>query len=216
MQQHAAASTALIVSSVPALLPPVIGLAEYLMGVRPFQNASSHFLHRLGQALASIQQKLASRMSFEHWPVFGATWCELIELLDTHKHDLVVLSGDVHFSYAMSARRTLFPTGKCPTLYQFVASPFKNALARRDKRLILGQSWVKRAFYGGLYSRILPFLHKKEANHIHFDLLFQNVVALVTFWPQNQDKEKYHVRQVYMGVKHKVLEEIATTVVNCR
>src|SRR5947199_8070933 len=71
MQEHTA-STALLVSSVPALLPPVIGLAEYLMGVRPFQSVPSSLIRWLGKILAGIQQKLALRMSFDHWPVFGA------------------------------------------------------------------------------------------------------------------------------------------------
>ncbi len=107
MQAHPA-SPALLVSSVPVLLPPVIGLTEYLMGVRPFQNVTSTPMHRLGKKLAGVQQRLASRMSFEHWPVFAATLHELIKLLDTRKHDLIILSGDVHFSYAMCARRTFF------------------------------------------------------------------------------------------------------------
>ena len=214
MRQHA--TTTLLVSSVPAILPPVIGFAEYITGVRPFQNASSLLVRHLGQVLAGIQQKFASRMSFDHWPAFVATWHNLVELLDTRKHDLVILSGDVHFSYAMSARRTFFPTRRRSSLYQLVASPFKNALEGRDKRLILGQSWIKRAIYGGFHTRVLPLLHKKGTKHIHFDLLFQNVVSLVTFWPQTHDKGKYHIGQVYMGVKNKTLEEVASTVVNYR
>jgi len=212
MQEHAA-STALLVSSVPAVLPPVIGFAEYVMGVRPFQSVSSSLVRRLGQILAGIQQKLALRFSFDHWPVFGATWHELIELLDTRKRDLVILSGDVHFSYAMSARRTFFPTKRCVALYQLVASPFKNTLEWRDKRLILGQAWIKRAIYGGLYTRMLPLLRTKGAKHVHFDMMFQNAIALVTFWPQSQGN--YCIRQVYLGVKHKTLVEIGSTVVNC-
>jgi len=141
---------------------------------------------------------------------------ELSRLLDrepSRERDLVVLSGDVHFSYAMSARRTLFPTKRRPTLYQLVASPFKNTLAPRDKRLILGQSWIKRAIYGGLYTRMLPLLRTKGAKHVHFDMMFQNAIALVTFWPQSQGN--YCIRQVYLGVKHKTLVEIGSTVVNC-
>src|SRR5581483_3552716 len=53
------ASLALLVSSVPALLPPFIGLAEYLMGVRLFQYASSGPLQWLRRKLAGIQQRLS-------------------------------------------------------------------------------------------------------------------------------------------------------------
>ena len=52
MQGHAS-STALLISSVPVLLPPLIGLAEYLMGIRPFQRAP---LRWLGHFLSTIKQ----------------------------------------------------------------------------------------------------------------------------------------------------------------
>jgi len=107
-------------------LPPLIGFAEYVTGVRPFHRVCSGLVRQLGQALAGIQQKLALRMSFEHWPAFEATWHELIELLAMRERDMVILSGDVHFSYAMVARRTFFPSRRRhAVLYQFVASPFR-------------------------------------------------------------------------------------------
>ncbi len=87
MQEHTAVTT-LLVSSVPAILPPLIGFAEYVMGVRPFQRASSGLLRGLGRVLARRQQKIALRMSFDHWPVFGATWYELVELLAARKRDI--------------------------------------------------------------------------------------------------------------------------------
>jgi hypothetical protein len=213
MQEHDA-STTLLVSSVPALLPPVIGFAEYIMGARPLQNISSGFLRRLGHLLAGGQQRIALRMSFDHWPVFGATWRELIALFATRKQDLVILSGDVHFSYAMSARRPFLRTKRQTALYQLVASPFRNKLEQRERSLILGQAWIKRAIYGGLYTRMLPLLRSKEAKRAPSGMLFQNVVALVTLWPQTQTEGKYSIRQVYLGVRENKLEEIASQVLS--
>jgi PhoD-like phosphatase len=208
------ASTALLVSSVPALLPPLIGLAEYLMGARLFQHAPSGPLHWLGRKLASIQQRLALRMSFDHWPVFGATWRELIELLAARQRDLIILSGDVHFSYAMRADCTRFSLKRQAALYQFVASPFKNTLGRREKLLVRGQAWIKQVSYGRLRSRMLPLWLKGGAKHPPSSMLFQNVVALVTFSPHTQNEGTYTVQHIYLGIKDTMLEEIASITMN--
>jgi phosphodiesterase/alkaline phosphatase D-like protein len=208
MHQHAS-STTVLVSSVPVLLPPLIGFAEYLMGLRPFQRTP---LRRLGHFIASFQQRIALRTSFDHWPVFSATWHELIKLLSTRSRDIVVLSGDVHFSYAAMARRTFFRPRSHAQLYQLVASPFCNALDRKDRRLILAQALIKRALYGGLYTQMLRLFHAQGTQRVLYDLLLQNTVALVTFQPQparNKSQGRYSTRQVYLGVKEGTLVEIA-------
>src|SRR5205807_9911281 len=99
-----AARLSLLVSSVPVLLPPLIGLAEYLMGLRLRQRSIAP-LRWLGRWLGRIQQRLARRTNFDHWPVFPVSWQELLSLLADRQQDILVLSGDVHFSYAMEAYR---------------------------------------------------------------------------------------------------------------
>lgn len=207
-------SMALLVSSVPALLPPLIGLAEYLMGVQLFQHASSGPFQWLRRKSASIQQRLSLRMSFDHWPAFAATWRELIELLATRQRDLIILSGDVHFSYAMLAHSTRLSSEKQAALYQFVASPFKNTLGRREKLLVRGQARIKRASYGRLRSHMVPLWRKGGAKHIPSSMLFQNVVAFVTFSPHSAYEGKYAVQHLYLGIKNTILEEIASLTVN--
>ncbi len=110
----------------------------------------------------------------------------------------------------MKARRTLFPRKKRPVLLQLVASPFRNVLEQRDKRLIVGQSWIKRAIYGRLHSAMLPLRQIGSAKRVSHDMLFQNVVALVTFYPEKEQEGHYVIRQVYLGVENEVLEEVAT------
>lgn len=207
LQEHAD-TTVLLVSSVPVLLPPVIGLAEYTMGIRPFQRGP---LRQPTHFLTTIQRRLAAGLRFDHWPVFSSTWCELVALLAGRQHDIVVLSGDVHFSYAALGRTTLLPSKKHATLYQLVASPFHNRLSTRDTTLILDQSFVKRLFYGGLYSAIVPLLRPWGTKHIPHDLLMQNTVALVTFWPQSSDANagSYRLQQIYLGVVDGKMKEIA-------
>jgi phosphodiesterase/alkaline phosphatase D-like protein len=211
LNEHAAVTT-LLVSSVPAILPSVIGFAEYVMGARPFLRGG--LLQRFGHRLAEMQQKVALHMSFDHWPVFGATWHELVDLLAARTRDSIILSGDVHFSYSIKARRMLFPTKRRPNIYQLVASPFKNALEPRDKRLISGTAWLKRAIYGGLYTAILPLRQRESAKRVPHDLLFQNVVALVTLSPQSEKKGQYVIKQVYLGIKDEVLEEVGFVDIN--
>ncbi len=213
MKEHAEVTT-LLVSSVPAILPSLISFAEYVMGVRPFQGNAAGPLRRFGHMLAGRQQKVALRMSFDHWPVFGATWRELVKLFATSTKDIVILSGDVHFSYSIKARRTLFSTRRSPSIYQLVASPFKNELEQRDKRLISGTAWIKRAIYGGLYTSILPMRQEKSTKRVPHDMLFQNVVALVTFSPQTHKKGQYAIRQVYLGINDGKFEVVGSTDIN--
>ncbi len=201
-------SPVLLVSSVPVLLPPLIGLAEYVMGVRHFHNTP---LRWLGHQMARIQQRVTRRMSFDHWPVFAATWRELAHLLSHRKHDIVVLSGDVHFSYAAAAQHGIFHSRKRATLYQLVASPFSNALDSRDARLVLIQARLKRAIYGGLQTRLRPLTSTKATERVAHDILMQNTVALVTFEPHfsGPGEGRYSIKQTYLGVMNGQLEEVA-------
>ncbi len=204
-----AATTVVLVSSVPVLLPPLIGFAEYVMGVRLFQRGP---FRRLGMALSQAQQRVSRRMSFDHWPVFGATWRELVRLLSRRTHDIVALSGDVHFSYAAVARRTFSRKKQRAALYQLVSTPFRNTLEERDKRLVFAQALLNRIVYGGLSIRVLPMFKGNVQDRVPRNLLFQNTVAFVTFEPAstaNADKGVYAIEQIYLGVKNGSLEEIA-------
>lgn len=206
----------LLVSSVPVLLTPLIGFAEYLMGIRPLHNARFGPLRKSGYSLARIQHRLALSMSFDHWPVFVETWHEFVRLLNTRRHDIVVLSGDIHFSYSMAGQRTFFRARKRATVYQLVASPFNNVLEGRDKRLILGQAWIKRMIYGRLHVRMLHLARPQSTKRVSHDLLLQNTVALVTLLPENVEKRsgRYSIQQVYLGLREDVLQDVASTFIS--
>ena len=192
MQQHDAGPT-LLVSSVPVLLPPVIGLAEYLMGIRLWWRS----IRWLGRRLAKVQQRIALRVGFEHWPIFSETWRELVQLLTQRTHDIIVLSGDVHFSYAMEARRSFSKKTKA-RLVQLVASPFQNALGRRSEQLIKRQARITRTNYGGLDTRMLQLRTPDGKKRIQYDMLFQNALAYVTLIPD--ETNTYKVQQEYLVV----------------
>ncbi len=183
---------ALLISSVPILLPPVIGLAEYLMGLRPFQQ--NRLLRGVGLQLARIQQWVTLKTSFDHWPLFTDTWQELLHLLDTQSADIVALSGDVHFSYSMSARRTIRQPKN--VLYQLVSTPFQNVLSPSSRKEIELQSTMTRISYGGLSMRMLP-LYKPSHQPVRSSIIWQNALAFITV---QLHADGYTLRQDYMGI----------------
>jgi hypothetical protein len=196
----------LLVSSVPALLPPLIGFAQYLMGVRLWQHSAPP-LRWLGLQLARLQLKLAVKTSFDHWPIFSATWQELLRLLDTRQHDILLLSGDVHFSYAARAQRTHSQTQA--SLYQFVSTPIQNALSRRDYLIILTQSLLKTLTYSNLTTRILPLHPKNQCKEIRRDLLFSNTLAYICLQPQGETE--YQIQHDYLGIIDGQMQTIGST-----
>jgi phosphodiesterase/alkaline phosphatase D-like protein len=185
----------ILISSVPLLLPPLIGLAEYLMGIRPWHKSAAP-LRRCGRWLARLQHGLAMRTSFDHWAIFNATWRRLVEILGDCRRNILVLSGDVHFSYAMRARR-LSRSPRPAQLYQFVSSPLRNILSERDRQLVLGQARLQHLSYGGLSVRMLPLSADGSARRVPHDLLLQNSIALVTLRPLASSG--YLVQQEYLG-----------------
>src|SRR5258707_2586439 len=170
-----------------------------MTGLRPLQRFSSGLLFHLARLLSASQETIAWHMGFEHWPAFVATWRELVALFSTRTRDLFILSGDVHFSYSLSAQVAHSPGSEQAVLYQLVASPFRNELGPPERRLIVAQAWLKRATYGGLHLRMLPLAHQTSTKSIPSSLLMQNVIALVRYVPHRQDKGQYRVQQAYMG-----------------
>jgi phosphodiesterase/alkaline phosphatase D-like protein len=191
-----ATQPAIIASSVPVLLPPVIGLAEYLTGIRIWSKSIAP-LRWLGQQLARIQLRLAQRLKFDHWPVYTASWNELLQTVRDHSGTVVILAGDVHFSYAAEGR-PLFSRTQKTRFYQLVSSPIQNELGSDDQRLIEGQSIVRRMIYGGLDTRILPMQALAPAVHTQHHLLFENTLAYVTLQPDAE--RRYTVQQEYLGL----------------
>ncbi len=208
MQRHDT-SLSLLVSSVPVLLPPLIGLAEYLMGIRLWQPG----LRWLGLRLAHIQQRFALRISFDHWPVYSQTWHELIHSLTRRTHDVLVLSGDVHFSYAMEAHRSFFKNTKA-RLIQFVSTPLQNVLGRKSEQMIVGQASITRSIYGGLHTRMLPLYEANEKRRLQHDILLRNTLAYVTLQPD--DKNDYIVEQEYLGVVDGQMQVVGRTKLSYR
>ena len=194
----------LLVSSVPVVLPPLIGLAEYIMGLRLWAFP----VRWLGRRIAQFQQRVAVRTSFEHWPFFSTTWRELVQMVTKRTHDIIVLSGDVHFSYAMEAQRSYSKTKA--RLLQLVSTPLQNTLSSRNEQLVKEQARITRANYGGLNTRMLQLRAPDGKKRIRYDMLFQNVLAYVTL--TFDEKNAYTVQQEYFVVVDGQLQKAGYTV----
>ena len=203
MQKHDTRPS-LLVSSVPVLLPPLIGLAEYMMGLRLWAQP----VRWLGRRIAQIQQRVALRTSFDHWPLFSDTWRELVQMLTKRTHDIIVLSGDVHFSYAMEAQRS-YSRAKT-RLLQLVSTPLKNELEPQSEQLVTGQARITRTNYGGLDTRMLQLRTPDGKKRIQYDMLFQNTIAYVTLTPD--ETGAYRVQQEYLVVVEGQLQKAGYTV----
>ncbi|MFL5628842.1 MAG: alkaline phosphatase D family protein [Ktedonobacteraceae bacterium] len=199
----------LLVSSVPVLLPPLIGLAEYLMGIRPFYKRIAP-LRRLGHYLARLQHKLAMGTSFDHWPIFNTTWHKLVDILAKRRQHILVLSGDVHFSYAMQAQHT-HKTLRTAHLYQLVSTPLQNELSPKNRRLILGQAWLHRATYGGLRTHMLPMYTGNYKQRVPHNMLLQTTIAMVTL--QLQANGNYKIQQEYLGFIEGKMAVVGRTII---
>ena len=197
LQKHDT-SPSLLVSSVPILLPPLIGLIEYIIGVR-----------WLGHRVARIQQHIALRTSFEHWPIFSETWHEFVRLLTQRTHDIIVLSGDVHFSYAMEGKRSFSKKAKA-RLLQLVSTPIQNSLSHGNKQLVIRQARITRANYGGLDTHMLQLRTPDDKKRIRYDMLFQNALAYVTLTPD--ETHTYTVQQEYLVVVDGEIQTVGYTV----
>lgn len=206
MQQHDR-EMAILVSSVPVLLPPLIGLVEYLAGVRLWSR-SHRLLRWIGKQLARLQLQFALRQSFDHWPIFAASWHELLRMLKKRERDILLLSGDVHFSYAIEGRK-FFTRGTSARFYQLVSTPFQNTLTSRQRRMIEQQSLITRVAYSGLRTRVLPLKRIEKAAQTRHHLLFNDTLAYVTLQPQSE--HKYSIEHTYMGIVDGQLEVIART-----
>ena len=207
LQQWLASNTSpvtLLVSSVPLLLPPVIGTIEYLSGLRPWHTQSGLF-KRIGNWFARQQLAVARKASFDHWPLYAHSWQRLLQLLERHPGTALVLSGDVHFSYGVSAQAGL---GKPPRLYQLVCTPLQNALSSSDRRKIEWQSMIRGLRYGGLRTRMLPLRDEGNSGAVKRDILYQDALATLTLQPETSGG--YKLTHDYLGLGEDGLTRIAS------
>lgn len=199
---------AILVSSVPLLLPPLIGFIEYLMGTRLWQQ-SGGLLHALGTQLARLQQYLALSTSFDHWPVYNATWSEFMTSFAQREADLFILSGDVHFSYIAQGTLRANSARSSPHIYQLVSTPFENKLDQSNRQKIQWQSVISKASYGGLNTQMLPLVAQQTNVDMQRNIIYEDVLAFIQI--QTLDEKNYQLEQSYLSVVNSQLTPIVST-----
>ncbi len=98
---------------------------------------------RWGGLAARLSERLRRTLDFDHWAAFQTSFRRLAQLvreLGAGEHGeppatIGMLSGDVHHAYLAEVA---FPrdAGVRSTVYQGVCSPYRNALDRRERRMI--------------------------------------------------------------------------------
>lgn len=140
----------LLGTSLPVLLPPGPHDLERITAVA--------CAGRWGRAASGIGEELRQAAQLSHWASFPSSFARAARLLrmaaDHHRQGVIMLSGDVHFSYA--ARVTAWPDGASPSVpvHQLVSSPLCHDLYRSiSTALSVGASrWGETA--GRLLGRI--------------------------------------------------------------
>ncbi|WP_329092077.1 MULTISPECIES: alkaline phosphatase D family protein [unclassified Streptosporangium] len=101
-------------SSVPFLLPA---------GIHHIQNWNEALAQGAwGKTVARWSEALRQAVDLEHWAAFRRSFEDLSKLLAGLGKPVIMLSGDVHYSYVAKARGL--------PIYQLVCSPIRNPLSR--------------------------------------------------------------------------------------
>ena len=192
----------IFVSSVPVLLPPLIGLLQYLTGERVWLTGP-YPLRWLGRKLAHFQKSVAARVGFDHWPLYTTTWHEFLRLIEQKQQDIIILGGDVHFSYSLAAVSTTThrrqQQGMQQTdahLYQFVSTPIQNTLGDESESKVKMQAFITKIAYSGLHLHMLPLKVMDAKARVQGHLLFENTLAFLTLQPMPGNT--YQIKHEYM------------------
>lgn len=111
-QVNAPARRLVIGSSIPYLLPE---------GVHYVENWNEALCDgRWGRLVSRLSEKFRQAFDLEHWAAFRNSFDQLAALFHRLDRPVLILSGDVHYSYAASAER----------VHQLVCSPLRNPLSR--------------------------------------------------------------------------------------
>jgi hypothetical protein len=125
----------LIASSVPVLVP------GGLHGLQQWNEAVC--AGRWGRPWVWIGERIRRGIDLEDWAAFDRSFramCELLERTATRSdapETITLLSGDIHFAYVASVElREPSSSASQSRIRQVVSSPIRNALVKRERRVI--------------------------------------------------------------------------------
>ncbi|MBF8193356.1 alkaline phosphatase family protein [Nonomuraea sp. K274] len=165
-EQLAAPAERLIIgSSIPFLLP------EGVHGVQNWNEALAD--GKWGARVRRWSEKFRQAIDLEHWAAFRRSFDELARLLIGLGKPVLILSGDVHYSYLAKVRSG--------PIHQIVCSPMRNPLSRLLRWANVFTQFRIATLVGGLLARLAGIPRPPLRWRVTKGPWFQNAVATITF-----------------------------------
>ncbi|MEO3868405.1 alkaline phosphatase D family protein [Nonomuraea sp. B12E4] len=154
----------IIGSSIPFLLPE---------GVHRVQNWNEALSDgKWGGLVRRWSEKFRQAIDLEHWAAFRRSFEDLARLLGGLGKPVLILSGDVHYSYLAKANPA--------PVYQVVCSPIRNPLSRLLRWANVFTQFSIATLVGGLLARLAGIPPSPFRWRVTKGPWFQNAVATLT------------------------------------
>ncbi|MFI7125297.1 alkaline phosphatase D family protein [Nonomuraea sp. NPDC050153] len=164
-EQVAAPAERLIIgSSIPFLLP------EGVHGVQNWNEALCD--GKWGGLARRWSEKFRQRIDLEHWAAFRRSFEDLARLLVKVGKPVLILSGDVHYSYLAKAG--------AGQIFQIVCSPIRNPLSRMLRWANVFTQFQIATLVGSLLARLAGIPRPPFRWRVTKGPWFQNAVATLT------------------------------------
>ncbi|MFF0306312.1 alkaline phosphatase D family protein [Streptosporangium sp. NPDC004379] len=151
-------------TSVPFLLPS---------GIHHIQNWNEKLAQGAwGPRVARWSEKLRQAVDLEHWAAFRRSFEDLAGLLARTGKPVIILSGDVHYSYVAKADGL--------PVYQLVCSPIRNPLSRTLRLANIVAQFGVATLIGGWLARLAKIPKPSMKWKIAHGPWFSNAVATLT------------------------------------
>ncbi|GAA1704968.1 alkaline phosphatase D family protein [Nonomuraea bangladeshensis] len=161
-EQLAAPAERLIIgSSIPFLLP------EGVHGVQNWNEALAD--GKWGSRVREWSERFRQAIDLEHWAAFRRSFEDLARLLVRTGKPVMILSGDVHYSYLARTNRG--------QIFQIVCSPIRNPLSRLLRWANVVTQFSVATLVGGLLARLAGVRRPPFRWRITKGPFFQNAIA---------------------------------------
>ncbi|WP_165977295.1 alkaline phosphatase D family protein [Nonomuraea diastatica] len=178
----------IIGSSIPFLLPE---------GVHGVQNWNEVLCDgKWGRLVGRCSEMLRQAFDLEHWAAFRRSFEDLARMLIKLGKPVLILSGDVHYSYLAKAN-----TGP---VYQVVCSPIRNPLSRVLRWANVFTQFGLATLVGGLLARSAGIPRAPFRWRIVKGPWFQNALATLTLpgtltWYESRDDAMKPIESLRVG-----------------
>ncbi|MFI6326221.1 alkaline phosphatase D family protein [Nonomuraea sp. NPDC050556] len=160
-QVRAPSARLVIGSSIPYMLPE---------GVHHVQNWSEALCDgKWGRTVARLSEAFRQAFDLEHWAAFRRSFDAMAHLLKEADKPVMILSGDVHFSYVARA-------GK---IFQLVCSPIRNPLSRTLRLANVFTQFGLATLVGSFLARLARIPRPPLKWRVTRGPWFQNAIAVL-------------------------------------